>query len=49
MKKHRLRHQIVIVPGISGSVLQKDGKDLWAFSSRSSPPHSSDELVISKR
>jgi pimeloyl-ACP methyl ester carboxylesterase len=34
MKKHRLRHIIVIIPGISGSVLKKDGKDLWAFSTR---------------
>jgi hypothetical protein len=32
MKRYRLRHIIVVIPGISGSVLQKDGKDLWAFS-----------------
>lgn len=25
---------VVILPGITGSVLQKDGKDLWAFSGR---------------
>jgi len=32
--KQKLRHLVVIVPGITGSVLQKDGKDLWAFSAR---------------
>jgi pimeloyl-ACP methyl ester carboxylesterase len=32
MPKPRLKHIVVILPGITGSVLQKDGKDIWAFS-----------------
>jgi hypothetical protein len=32
MAKHRLRDFIVLLPGITGSVLQKDGKDVWAIS-----------------
>lgn len=32
MIKARLRHMIVVLPGITGSVLRKNGKDLWAFS-----------------
>jgi len=32
MAKPRLNHMVVILPGITGSVLQKDGRDLWAFS-----------------
>src|SRR5512143_2160073 len=27
-----MRHMIILLPGIMGSVLQKDGKDLWALS-----------------
>jgi pimeloyl-ACP methyl ester carboxylesterase len=30
----RLRDLIVFLPGITGSVLQKDGKDVWGFSGR---------------
>jgi Lecithin:cholesterol acyltransferase len=32
MKKAPMKDMIVILPGILGSVLQKDGKDLWAVS-----------------
>ena len=32
MAKVRMRDVVVLVPGITGSVLQKDGKDLWAIS-----------------
>ena len=32
MARVRLRHMVVVLPGITGSVLQKDGRDLWAFS-----------------
>lgn len=32
MTKARLRHLIVILPGITGSVLRKDGRDIWGFS-----------------
>jgi pimeloyl-ACP methyl ester carboxylesterase len=32
MAKTKLRDLIVVLPGITGSVLQKDGKDLWAIS-----------------
>jgi pimeloyl-ACP methyl ester carboxylesterase len=32
MAKDRLTDLVVILPGITGSVLQKDGKDLWAMS-----------------
>jgi len=35
MSKMRLKHLIVIIPGITGSVLRKDQKDVWAFSSAS--------------
>ncbi len=31
-KKIQMRDMIVILPGITGSVLQKDGKDIWAVS-----------------
>jgi hypothetical protein len=34
MRKPALKHMVVILPGITGSILQKDGKDLWAFSGR---------------
>jgi pimeloyl-ACP methyl ester carboxylesterase len=34
MPKKRLRDIVVLLPGITGSVLQKDGKDLWAISSQ---------------
>jgi pimeloyl-ACP methyl ester carboxylesterase len=34
MAKVRMRDVVVLVPGITGSVLQKDGKDLWAISGR---------------
>src|SRR5512139_2929555 len=27
-----MRHMIILLPGIMGSALQKDGKDLWALS-----------------
>ncbi len=30
--KPRLNDMIILLPGITGSVLQKDGKDLWALS-----------------
>lgn len=30
--KSEMRDIIVVIPGITGSVLQKDGKDLWAIS-----------------
>ena len=32
MAKTQLKDVIVVLPGIMGSVLQKDGKDLWAIS-----------------
>jgi triacylglycerol esterase/lipase EstA (alpha/beta hydrolase family) len=32
MPKTQMRDIVVILPGITGSVLQKDGKDLWAVS-----------------
>jgi len=32
MAKKRLRDLVVLLPGITGSVLQKDGKDVWAIS-----------------
>lgn len=32
MAKKRMRDLVVLLPGITGSVLQKDGKDLWAIS-----------------
>ena len=32
MAKKRLRDIIILLPGITGSVLQKNGKDLWAIS-----------------
>jgi pimeloyl-ACP methyl ester carboxylesterase len=32
MAKTKLRDLIVVLPGITGSVLQKDGRDLWAIS-----------------
>lgn len=32
MPKTKLRDIVVILPGITGSVLQKDGKDIWAVS-----------------
>ena len=28
----RLRDMVIVLPGITGSVLQKDGKDVWALS-----------------
>ncbi|MGB3759284.1 MAG: lecithin--cholesterol acyltransferase [Rivularia sp. (in: cyanobacteria)] len=31
-EKIKMRDMIVILPGITGSVLQKDGKDIWAVS-----------------
>jgi hypothetical protein len=30
--KTRMEDVVVILPGITGSVLQKDGKDIWALS-----------------
>jgi hypothetical protein len=30
--KIRMRDIVIVLPGITGSVLQKDGKDLWAIS-----------------
>ena len=33
--KTKLRDIVVLIPGITGSVLQKDDKDLWAISARS--------------
>ncbi len=32
MAKVRMRDIVVLLPGITGSVLQKDGKDIWAVS-----------------
>ncbi|HEU5374083.1 MAG TPA: hypothetical protein VFV38_01465 [Ktedonobacteraceae bacterium] len=32
MAKIKMRDMIIIVPGITGSVLQKNGKDIWAIS-----------------
>jgi pimeloyl-ACP methyl ester carboxylesterase len=32
MAKRRLRDVVVLLPGITGSVLQKDGQDVWAVS-----------------
>ena len=32
MTKTRMEDMVVILPGITGSVLQKDGKDIWAIS-----------------
>ena len=32
MAKTPLRHVVVVIPGITGSVLQRDGKDVWAVS-----------------
>jgi pimeloyl-ACP methyl ester carboxylesterase len=32
MMKRPMKDVVVLVPGITGSVLQKDGKDVWAFS-----------------
>jgi hypothetical protein len=32
MAKLRMRDIVVLLPGITGSVLQKDGKELWAIS-----------------
>jgi hypothetical protein len=32
MAKIRMRDIVIVLPGITGSVLQKDGKDLWAIS-----------------
>jgi len=32
MPKERMRDIVVLIPGIMGSVLEKDGKDLWAAS-----------------
>lgn len=32
MPKTKMRDIVVILPGITGSVLQKDGKDIWAVS-----------------
>ena len=32
MAKPRIRDLVVMLPGITGSVLQKDGKDVWALS-----------------
>lgn len=30
--RHEMRHLVVLLPGLTGSVLQKDGKDVWALS-----------------
>ena len=35
MAKVPLRDLVVVLPGITGSVLQRNGKDLWAFSGQS--------------
>jgi triacylglycerol esterase/lipase EstA (alpha/beta hydrolase family) len=35
MPKTKLRDLVVILPGITGSVLQKDGKDIWNYSAQS--------------
>lgn len=35
MSKTPMRDIVVILPGITGSVLQKDGKDIWAVSEQS--------------
>ena len=32
MPNRRLRDIVILLPGITGSVLQKEGKDLWAIS-----------------
>ena len=31
MPKTKLRDLVVILPGITGSFLQKDGKDIWNY------------------
>ena len=36
MARVRMRDIVVLLPGITGSVLQKDGKDLWAISGQAS-------------
>jgi len=33
-EKIKMKDMVVIVPGITGSVLQKDGRDIWAVSGR---------------
>jgi hypothetical protein len=35
MTKTQMRDLVVILPGIAGSVLQKDGEDIWNFSGQS--------------
>jgi hypothetical protein len=37
-QKTPMRDMVVILPGILGSVLQKDGKDLWAVSGHCDEP-----------
>jgi pimeloyl-ACP methyl ester carboxylesterase len=32
MAKPKIRDLVVVLPGITGSILEKDGRDLWAFS-----------------
>ena len=32
MKKHEMSDVIVLIPGITGSVLERDGKEVWALS-----------------
>lgn len=32
MARKRLDHMVILLPGITGSVLQKNGKDVWAIS-----------------
>ncbi len=32
MAGHRLRHMVVLLPGIGGSVLERNGRDVWAAS-----------------
>ena len=36
MSKKYMRDMVVLLPGITGSVLQKDGKDIWAISGQAS-------------
>ena len=36
MAKLPVSDVVVLIPGITGSVLQKDGKDVWVFNARRS-------------
>jgi hypothetical protein len=34
MLKTKMRDVVILLPGITGSILQKDGSDIWALSGR---------------